>query len=229
MELAASNEQIIQANLYLESQVKSLTNDLTTNKIKEKNLIETFNQRAISETKVKAIESELTKVQDEKTKFEIEYKVLKEKYDELQKNFTCLENTYKCVKDKHCNDIANIENKVEEMSKEMQRVQNENQMLRTNDEKKRQDIHSLEIQRDMFREKYQEQKNKNNLLQSKLTEIEDDFKNIMKDKENEYNLKLKEDELKRMRIDSKVKIVNELQNRIQNYRNERLKKKNEDN
>ena len=229
MELAAANEQIIQANLHLESQVKSLTNDLTTNKIKEKNLIETFNQRAISETKVKAIENELIKVQDEKTKFEIEYKVLKEKYNELQKNFTCLENTYKCVKDKHCNDIANIENKVEEMSKEMQRVQNENQMLRTNDEKKRQDIHALEIQRDMFREKYQEQKNKNNLLQSKLTEIEDDFKNIMKDKENEYNLKLKEDELKRMRIDSKVKIVNELQNRIQNYRNERLKKKNEDN
>ena len=51
----------------------------------------------------------------------------------------------------------------------------------------------------------------------------------MKEKENEQNLKLKEEELKKMKVDSKMKILSELQNRIGNYKNERLRKKNEEN
>jgi hypothetical protein len=110
----------------------------------------------------------------------------------------------------------------------MEKLQKENSTLRGSDEKRRQEIISLEQQRDGYREKYQEQKNKNNLLNSKLAEIEEDFRNIMKERENEQSLKLKEEELKRMKLDSKAKIVSELQNRIQNYKNERLKKKSED-
>ena len=36
---------------------------------------------------------------------------------------------------------------------------------------------------------------------------------------------MKEDEERRLKFESKNKLVNELQNRIQNYRNQRLRKK----
>ena len=115
------------------------------------------------------------------------------------------------------------------MKREIEKLQKENSTLRSNDERQRQEILSLEKQRDSYKEKYQEQKSKNTLLNSKLAEIEEDFRNIMKEKENEQNLKLKEEELKKMKVDSKMKILRELQNRIGNYKNERLRKKNEEN
>ena len=77
----------------------------------------------------------------------------------------------------------------------------------------------MEKQRDNYRDKYQEQKNNNDLLATKLQEIESDFKNLMKEKENEQYLKMREDEERRLKFESKNKLVNELQNRIQNYRN----------
>jgi hypothetical protein len=83
----------------------------------------------------------------------------------------------------------------------------------------------MEKQRDNYRDKYQEQKNNNDLLATKLQEIESDFKNLMKEKENEQYLKMREDEERRLKFESKNKLVNELQNRIQNYRNQRLRKK----
>ena len=69
------------------------------------------------------------------------------------------------------------------------------------------------------------QKNNNDLLATKLQEIESDFRNLMKEKENEQYLKMREDEERRLKFESKNKLVNELQNRIQNYRNQRLRKK----
>jgi chromosome segregation ATPase len=228
LELAAENEKITQEKLYLENKVKTLGEDLERNKIKEQNMVETFNQRVIIENRAKDAECSVNKMREEKAKFEIEYRVLKEKYDELKKNYDCLENSFATTKSSHDEEINKIEEKIEVMAHEMEKLQKENSTLRGSDEKRRQEIISLEQQRDGYREKYQEQKNKNNLLNSKLAEIEEDFRNIMKERENEQSLKLKEEELKRMKLDSKAKIVSELQNRIQNYKNERLKKKSED-
>ena len=208
--------------------MKTLGEDLERNKIKEQNMVETFNQRVIIENRAKDAECSVNKMREEKAKFEIEYRVLKEKYDELKKNYDCLENSFATTKSSHDEEINKIEEKIEVMAHEMEKLQKENSTLRGSDEKRRQEIISLEQQRDGYREKYQEQKNKNNLLNSKLAEIEEDFRNIMKERENEQSLKLKEEELKRMKLDSKAKIVSELQNRIQNYKNERLKKKSED-
>lgn len=48
----------------------------------------------------------------------------------------------------------------------------------------------------------------------------------MYEKENEIHERRREEEMKKMKIDSKQKIVGELQSRIANYRSELLRQRN---
>ena len=229
LELAAENERIVQEKLQIEKELQIANENLAKNKIQEQNLVESFNQRVIIENRVRDTESELAKLREEKSKYEIEYRVNKERYEELKKNYDNVISTLNLTKQGHDEEVSKIEEKIDLLTREIEKLQKENSTLRSNDERQRQEILSLEKQRDSYKEKYQEQKSKNTLLNSKLAEIEEDFRNIMKEKENEQNLKLKEEELKKMKVDSKMKILSELQNRIGNYKNERLRKKNEEN
>ena len=164
-------------------------------------------------------------MRDEKSKYEINYKVLKERFDELKKNFDNLNCEYIQTKQIHNEEISKIDEKVDFLTREIDILQKENSGLRQNEERQRLELNSIEKQRDNYRDKYQEQKNNNDLLANKLQEIESDFKNLMKEKENEQYLKMKDDEERRLKFESKNKLVNELQNKIQNYRNQRLRKK----
>ena len=228
LEIAAENERIVQEKLQIEKELKEAKEKIEKSKIQEQNLVDQFNQRVIIENKVRDTENELNKLREEKSKFEIEYRVNKERYEELKKNYDNLVNTFNITKQTHDDEVTKIEEKIDIMTREIEKLQKENTTMRATDERQRQEILSLEKQRDSYKEKYQEQKNKNNLLTTKLAEIEEDFKSIMKEKENEQNLKLKEEQLKKMKVDSKMKILSELQNRIGNYKNERLKKKNDE-
>lgn len=57
------------------------------------------------------------------------------------------------------------------MTKDIEYLQKDNNTLRSNEERIRQEIFNLEKQRDNYREKYQETKTKNNILNSKLSEV----------------------------------------------------------
>jgi predicted RNase H-like nuclease (RuvC/YqgF family) len=57
------------------------------------------------------------------------------------------------------------------MAKEIEHLQRDNNALRSNEERLRQEMLNLEKQRDNYREKYQETKSKNNILNSKLAEV----------------------------------------------------------
>ncbi len=225
IELANDNERLTQERLKIENQLKETLNELEQNKISKKTLEELYSDKIKMENKMKENENELNKMRDEKSKYEIDYKVLKERFDELKKNFDNLNCEYIQTKQNHNEEISKIDEKVDLLTREIETLQKENSGLRQNDEKQRLELNSMEKQRDNYRDKYQEQKNNNDLLATKLQEIESDFKNLMKEKENEQYLKMREDEERRMKFESKNKLVSELQNRIQNYRNQRLRKK----
>lgn len=57
------------------------------------------------------------------------------------------------------------------MTKDIEYLQRDNNTLRSNEERIRQETFNLEKQRDNYREKYQETKSKNNILNSKLSEV----------------------------------------------------------
>ena len=225
IELANDNERVTQERLKIENQLKETLKELEQNKISKKTLEDLYSDKIKMENKMKDNENELNKMRDEKSKYEIDYKVLKERFDELKNNFDNLNCEYIQMKQMHNEEISKIDEKVNLLTKEIETLQKENSNLRQNDERQRLELNSMEKQRDNYRDKYQEQKNNNDLLSTKLQEIESDFRNLMKEKENEQYLKMREDEERRMKFESKNKLVSELQNRIQNYRNQRLRKK----
>lgn len=57
------------------------------------------------------------------------------------------------------------------MAKEIEHLQRDNNALRSNEERIRQELLNFEKQRDNYREKYQETKSKNNILNAKLAEV----------------------------------------------------------
>ena len=225
IELANDNERLNQEKISLENKLKEILNEYEQNKISKKSLEDLYTEKMKMENKTKDSENELNKMRDEKSKYEINYKVLKERFDELKKNFDNLNCEYIQTKQIHNEEISKIDEKVDFLTREIDILQKENSGLRQNEERQRLELNSIEKQRDNYRDKYQEQKNNNDLLANKLQEIESDFKHLIKEKENEQYLKMKEDEERRLKFESKNKLVNELQNKIQNYRNQRLRKK----
>ena len=83
-----------------------------------------------------------------------------------------------------------FENKLEKMNKDIENLQRENNNLRSNEERLRQENLNNEKQRDNFRNKYQEHKTKNSILNLKISEIEGDFKAILIEKEKETQFKI---------------------------------------
>ena len=228
LELANENEQLLQEKILIEKKLKDACELLEKNKVNQQTLEDTYNIRMNLEKKIKEIENENKKIRDEKSKYEIDFKVLKERFEDLLKKYDCVCLELNQTKICHNDEINKIEEKIDFLTKEIDKLQKENSNLRLNDEKQRLDLNAIEKQRDNYRDKFQEQKNKNDFLSNKLNEIENDFKMLIKEKENENYLKLKQEENKKNKIESKAKIISDLQNQISNYRTQRLKKKVED-
>jgi hypothetical protein len=224
IELANQNEQISQEKSKLEQALKEAKEIIDKNNIGEKNLENFYNEKLILQNKMRDNENELRKAMEEKNKYEIDFKVLQEKFSELNEKYKKINDEYTNNKKSHDEEVNKIEDKIDKLMREIERLQSENNGLRQDNERQRIEISSIGSQRDNYREKYEEQKNKNDLLSGKIADIENDFRNLMKEKEFQKMNRFKQDEFKRNKSETKTKIINELQERIQNYRNQRMKK-----
>jgi hypothetical protein len=72
---------------------------------------------------------------------------------------------------------------------------------------------------------YEKERNNTNLMQIQLNDIERGFNKLLQEKENEHYLKKKEDEYKQRKNESKLRFVNDLQSKLTEFKNERLRKK----
>ena len=230
IELANDNEQITQEKNKFEKELKTALETIEKNKIKETSLEQYYNERLMLQNKMRDNETELRKTQEEKSKYEIDFKVLQARFSELQIKNEKLNEEYNENKKKHNDEINKIEEKIDILMKEIEKLQKENGNLRVDNEKKINDINNISIQRDNFKEKFDEEKKKNELLCAKIGEIENEFRLLQNDKNEEMMNKYKNEEIKKNRNETKNKIISELQSRIQNYKNQRLMmKKNEEN
>ena len=222
IELANENEQISQEKSKLELALKETKEIIDKNKMGEKNIENFYNEKLMLQNKMRDNESDLRKAMEEKNKYEIDFKVLQEKYCELNEKYKKVNDEYTNSKKTHDEEVNKIEDKIDKLMREIERLQSENNGLRQDNERQRIEISSIGSQRDNYREKYEEQKNKNDLLSEKIVDIENDFRNLKKEKEFQCMNKFKHDEYKRNKSETKAKIINELQERIKKYRNQRM-------
>ena len=226
IELANDNEQILQEKNKLEKELKTALETIEKNKLKETSLEQYYNERLMLQNRMRDNESELRKTQEEKSKYEIDFKVLQARFNELQIKDEKLNQEYTESKKKHDEEINKIEEKIEILMKEIEKLQKENGNLRLDNEKKINDIKNISIQRDNFKEKFDEEKKRNELLIGRIGEIENEFRLLQNDKNEEMMNKYRNEEIKKNRNETKNKIISELQSRIQNYKNQRLMMKN---
>ena len=224
IEIINQNEELSNRLLKLESLLDEASIRDEKYKINEINIEKLLNEKLYLNSKIADDEKEYKRMKEEKEKYEIEYKVLDAKYNELKNNYDIMYNDYNNIKIGHDEKFYLIENKIDNLLKEIEKLQKENNILRNENERQRIEINAISTQRDDFKEKYNEQKNRNDLLSNKIGEIENEFKYIKKEKMNEEYLKLKCEENKKNRNENKMRIVNELQNKIQKYRQQRLSK-----
>ena len=225
IELANENEQLMQEKAKIEKDLKEARETIEKTKLNETSLEQYYNERLMLQNRMRDNENELRKAIEEKSKYEIDFKVLQSRFTELQNKYDKINDEYNNSKQIHDDEFNKIEDKIDKLTREIEKLQGENNGLRQDNERQRVEINTLGAQRDSYREKYEEQKNKNDLLCGKISEIENEFRSLQKDKNNEMMSKCKMDENRRNRNESKTKIINELQQRIQNYRNQRMMKK----
>ena len=228
IEIINKNEELSYRILKLEELLDEANIRDEKCKINEINIEKLLNEKLFLNSKINEDEKNMKILKEEKEKYEIEYKVLNAKYIELKNNYDIIYNDYNNIKLIHDEKFNKIEDKIDNLLKEIEKLQSENNILRNENEKQRIDLNNISKQRDDYKEKYNEQKNKNDLLCVKINEIENEFNNIKKEKMNDEYNKLKYEENKKNKNENKMKIVNELQKRIQKYREQRLKQEIDD-
>ena len=233
-QLQSDNQKLIEENLKLKTVLKDYDgNNYTKLYIsgqitKDEFLQKYFDEKYFLTNKIKEIEKNCELLKKEKTQYEVDYKVLSTKYDEIIKKYE--RNNLELINTRqlHDNELYNIDNKINELSKEVERLQNENYELRKEIETQRNSLNSLAKERDMIKERYDEQKYENDLLNKKIFEVEKGYSDALKEKDYEIYFKKEKEENNKNKSETRNKIAQELHSKIQKYRKERLQNQNHD-
>ena len=233
-QLQSDNQKLTEENLKLKTVLKDYDgNNYTKLYIsgqitKDEFLQKYFDEKYFLTNKIKEIEKNCELLKKEKTQYEVDYKVLSTKYDEIIKKYE--RNNLELINTRqlHDNELYNIDNKIDELSKEVERLQNENYELRKEIETQRNSLNSLVKERDMMKERYDEQKYENDLLNKKIFEVEKGYSDALKEKDYEIYFKKEKEENNKNKSETRNKIAQELHSKIQKYRKERLQNQNHD-
>ena len=231
-QLKSENEKLLEENSKLKTVLKDYDGNnytklyITGQNTKDEFLQKYFDEKYILINKLKELEKNCDILQKERTQYEIDYKVLSTKYNEIIKKYEKNNLELINIRQIHDNELYNIDNKINDLSKEVEKLQNENFELRREIETQRSNNNTIEKERDMFKEKYEEQKYENDLLNKKIFEVEKGYSEALKKNEYDRYFKKEKEENYRNKNETKAKIAQELQSKIQKYRRERLQNKN---
>ena len=228
MEILNQNVELSNRLLKLESLLEEAGVREEKYKINEINIEKLLNEKLYLNSKIVEDEKEYKRMKDEKENCEVEYKILITKYNDLKNDYDIMHNDYCTIKMEHDEQFSKIEDKVDNLMKEIEKLQNENNLLRKENERRRIELNGIGTKRDDYKDKYNEEKNKNDLLNKKIGEIENEFNKIKKEKINGDYFKQKNEQSKKDKYEKKMKIVNDLQERILKYKQQRLKTGNDD-
>ena len=223
-DLVSENEQLNQTNISLCNQVINLKKNLSELENNENCLIDTLNIKIENEKKLNQAQYDLSNLKMMKSQIERDYQILFDKYNKLQikneKDVECI-NYLQEEQEKKMNEI---EEKVTSLLNEIDYLRKENLDLKKENENIRNVYQQNYMESQNLQNIFMDEKCKNDKL---IIEIENVKRNLNKCKLNYNNEELwnkNNEEKKKNQSLNKIKLINELQQKIQNYRTSRIKR-----
>ena len=227
-ELAQCNEKINNENCYLNSLIENtylkINNNVSNNNINIDVIRNIENEINVSNEKINKIKNDYKNLREKKAEIEINLNLLNDKYEKLIKKFACNKNKLNdlnCVQKEKINEIENNINVIINNTNEIKKSNNDfiekNENLRKN-------IFNNENEKNNYEINYNEIKNKNILLEKELNEIKEEFFKFKEDVRIRNLKKIEEEERKKNIIENKKKMISELERKINNFRNDRIRK-----
>ena len=231
-ELAQCNEKIINENAYLNSLIENTCikiNNNASNNITVDVIRNIENEINDNQEKINKIKNDYKILRQNKSDIEINLNLLSEKYEKLLKKFACNKNKLNdlnCVQKEKINEIENNINIIINNTNDIKKSNND--FIEKN-ENLRKEILNNENEKNNYETNYNEIKNKNVLLEKELNEIKEEFIKFKEDVRIRNLKKIEEEERKKNIIENKKKMISELERKINNFRNDRIRKLSDDN
>ena len=223
-DLVSQNEQLNKNNSSLCDQYKNLKNCLDERKNQENYLMDILNCKSETEKRLNETLYVLGNLKIKKSQLEMDYQILMEDYNKLKyKN----DNDIKClnyIREEQEKNMINIEKNVASMLNEIDKLKKENSDLK----KEKENINCIYekniIENQNIQEKYMEEKCKNDKLFNEYEKIKKLLKNYQISFNDEELWNKKKEKKKKNEAINKIKLINELHQKIQNYRTNRIKR-----
>ena len=224
-QIANQNDNLNKSNLVLSSQINKINCLISKAKMKENNLQNDINKRSNIEEILKQTEIQCQNVNNEKNQIEIDYKVLCEKFNKLKEKSQNDQNYLIYIKCQQEEKMNKIDEKINKMLFEIESLKKENCGIRNSIDYTRKNIEQVNFIKLNLNEKINEEKCKNDLLNKDLENYKNEYERIKIDLNEEMLKKEKEDKIRKEKTQNKLKMVSDLQKKIEDFKKNRIKSK----
>ena len=227
-ELAKENDKLNNDNQMLFKQIDEINQKITQIKIISQNEKEIMDKQLYFEEKINEKDFECKKILEDNNKLNSEYTLLNDKYIRLKEKNDEEEKELNLLKNIQEEKISEIEKKLVLLMNEMNKLKNENNDLKIQNENYRNNIMKNDKERNDYYNKYQEQKMKNDAINKEIQDIQLKYREYQKKLEKKEEKKIIKENIRKNKSENKIKAIQDLQKRIQEYKSERARKQSED-
>lgn len=219
----ALHKQLAQKSL----EVESLTEAISKLKLFEPNSTIEFaleSKRSCS-VKISELEYSYKCLQREKQQLEINYHVLNERFNDIKTKYDDLVKEWEHMDRIGTEKVNDLEVKISKLEGELTVMNKENKTLRLSEERLRLEHNTLLKLKEKYEEKYYKKKELVSNLTARMNEMEREFKEILTSRETEEIIRRSEEDNKKIKTETKNKILEEMNSRIEMYRKEMIRKR----
>lgn len=222
-ELAKENDKLNSDNQILFKKIDDINQKISQIKAISQNEKEIMDKQIYFEEKINEKDLECKRILEDNNKLNLEYNLLNDKFIRLKEKNDEEEKELNMLKKLEEGKINDIEKKLVLLINEMNKLKSENSDLKSQNENIRNNIMNSEKEKNEYYNKYKEQKLKNDMINKEIDEIQFKYKEFQKNLEKKEEKKIAKENMRKNKSENKIKVIQDLQRRIQEYKTERAR------
>lgn len=223
-ELAKENDILNNKNRNLYRKIEEVNQKIYQMKTKFMNEEGLINKQRYLEGKINEKDQNCQMILEDNNKLNMEYNLLKDQFIRLQEKNRNEEKELNELKLIHEEKLNDIESKMEILIQEINKLKYENNELKKQNDYFRNIIMNKEKKKDEYYNKYKELKIKNEMISKENEDIQKKYaenKILLQRKEQKSLIK---ERMRRNNTEHKIRVIQDLQKKIQRYKNARIQK-----